>query len=161
MLVRKIKFLQIRRIRLREHLFFNLLEFRFFSESEGGMPFFLRSNMLHLIIAIPYVFLAEAIFLHTTRFFVTVDRQIAGLFSLSIREKSIFINTLSVAPNFRRLGIATSILDVVTKLARRTGKEMVELSVLKTNRPALNLYLKFGMTLRQNRKWSLILECRA
>jgi MFS family permease len=61
--------LRIELVRNLEHLFLNLYEFRFFNSSEQGtaMPF--GNSKFAPLIAVPYVFAAELIFLRNKRFF--------------------------------------------------------------------------------------------
>ena len=67
------------------------------------------------------------------------------------------ISSLAVAPDARRLGIASCILNFAERIGKKLDKEYLILSVLKKNLAAQNLYQKAGFLLREETKRSLIL----
>jgi len=142
-----------------QHFAFNLMDFRFFKNSERGtaMPFG-NPYLLASVIVIPYVLIAELFFFMTTRYFVRLKAQVVGIFAVREKSEALFISSLAVAPEYRRHGIATYMLNYVSKLATRLDKEWVELSVLKANIPAQRLYLEFGFIKHKERKVSIILR---
>ncbi|MDH5447565.1 MAG: GNAT family N-acetyltransferase [Candidatus Bathyarchaeota archaeon] len=60
-----------------------------------------------------------------------------GIFVIREKPDILYVSSLVVAPEFRRLGIATYMLDYAHKLAKQLGKEWLELSVLRVNIPTL------------------------
>jgi ribosomal protein S18 acetylase RimI-like enzyme len=99
-------------------------------------------------------------FFRKARYFFKLKGNIIGVLVLSEKLDALFINSLAVAPHYRRQGIATYMLSQAEKLAKRSGKTSLKLSVLKTNTPAQRTYKKFGLTTREQKKWSLILTKR-
>jgi len=153
--------LQIIPVKGHEHLYFNLLHFNFFKNSEKrGFLFFGRGWLLALLIVIPYILALEVINLRGKRFFVKLDERVVGIFVLREKPKTLYIDSLAVAPEHRRRGIGTYILTYTSKLAKSISKEWLELSVLKTNTPALQFYGKLGFIKKEEKKWSFILRKR-
>jgi ribosomal protein S18 acetylase RimI-like enzyme len=151
--------LQFKPVRRRDDLFFNFLEFRFFSHSErGSILFFGSTRVLHAFVIVPYILAAEIIFFRGWRYFVKLEEQVAGILAVRERTETLFVNSLAVSPEYRRFGVAMCILDYSEKLAKRLGKEQLELSVLKLNIPARKLYWKFGFTREEERRWSFVLS---
>jgi ribosomal protein S18 acetylase RimI-like enzyme len=64
---------------------------------------------------------------------------------------------VAVSPFYRKIGVATYILNHAHMMARQLGKSALELSVLKTNLPALRLYRKSGFREKKEKRRSLIL----
>jgi len=143
------------------HLLFNLFEFNFFSNSEHGsaMPFG-NSKLQAFLIVGPYVLSCEAIFFRKRRYFVKLKDRVAGTLVVHEESDALYIRSLAVAPEFRRLGVATYILNLVERSAKRIGKKSIELSVLKSNFPARRLYRKFGFAQKEEKKRSFILAKR-
>ena len=146
--------------RRREHLTFNLCTFNFFRKSERGkaMLFFGNSGQLAMLIAIPYILGCELAFFREERYFVRLKKQIVGVFVLREESDALFVGSLGVAPEYRKHGIATFILSSCTQIAKRLGKKWLELTVLKTNIPARQLYERFGFLDKQERKWSFVMR---
>ncbi|MGA2310630.1 MAG: GNAT family N-acetyltransferase [Candidatus Bathyarchaeia archaeon] len=144
-------------MRNQKHLFLNLYEFRFFNSSEQGtaMPF--GNFKCAPLFAVPYVFAAELIFLRNKRFFVKLRNRVIGLLVLIEEPNALHISSLAVAPELRRFGIASYILHYAERAAKRLDKEYLELSVLKKNLAARNLYKKNGFSQKEERKRTLIL----
>jgi ribosomal protein S18 acetylase RimI-like enzyme len=148
-------------VRKLEHLSLNLYEFRFFNSSERGtaMPFG-NFKFLPPLIAVPYVVAAEVIFFRNKRFFVKLGNRVVGLLVLNHGPNALHISSLAVAPELRRLGIASCILRYTERMAKVSDEEYLELSVLKKNLPARRLYRKFGFSQKEERKRSFILVKR-
>jgi ribosomal protein S18 acetylase RimI-like enzyme len=145
-----------------EHLTFNLCNFNFFRKSEGGkaMLFFGNSGQLALLIALPYVLGCELAFFREERYFVKLKKQVVGVFVLREKSDALYVGSLGVAPEYRKHGVATFILSHCAQVAKRLGKEWLELAVLKTNIPARQLYEKFGFLNKEERKWSFVMRKR-
>jgi len=142
-----------------EHLSFNWREFSFFNNSEhGSVLFFGSSKSLAPLVFLPYILSLELVFFRRKRYFVKLKQHAAGLFVLREKHDALYISSLAVAPEFRRFGIATYILSYTEKLARRLGKQRLELSVLKLNAAAQRLYRKFGFVKKEEKKWSYVLS---
>lgn len=143
------------------HLYFNLLEFRIFSDSQEGVAFpFGKPRLLYQLLIIPYALIAEIIFLEAKRYFIKAGRGVVGLAVFHEKQDSLFISSLGVAKEYRRLGIATYILECAETMAGRLGKKWLELSVLKRNTPAQRLYIKRGFSVSKKRKWSISMRKR-
>ncbi|XGW11498.1 hypothetical protein V3C99_012743 [Haemonchus contortus] len=59
-------------------------------------------------------------------------------------RKTCYISTLIVAPDFRKKGIATQLLQRGTTRLAQKGSQLVYLHVLHSNIPAIRLYEKLG-----------------
>ena len=150
--------LRIEPVSKSEHLSFNLSDFRFFNSSEDGsaMPFG-NSKLLTLIITVPYILSCEAIFFRKNRYFVKFRNRVAGVLVLHQMSEALYISSLAVAPELRRFGVASFILNFTERVAKNLNKECLELSVLKKNLPARRLYSKFGFSLKKERKRTFVL----
>jgi ribosomal protein S18 acetylase RimI-like enzyme len=146
-------------VRRVDHFYFNLLEFRFFRDSEGGvaLPFGDLRFLAHLVI-IPYIAAAEVIFFRAKRYFVKFGENVVGVVAFRQESDSLFIASLGVAEEYRRLGVATFTLHYAGRLAAELGKKWLRLSVVKMNSPAQRLYVKLGFTVMKERRWSFILR---
>ena len=141
-----------------ENLHFTILTFLSFRKSEGGNYLIFGSPIpLVPIMLLVYFFWLEIILLRGKRFFVTINENTVGLFAISGKPRVLFIEVLAVAPGFRKKGIATLILDLITASAVKSGKEL-ELSVFRSNIPAQLLYLKNGFRKKKDKKMSIILR---
>jgi ribosomal protein S18 acetylase RimI-like enzyme len=144
-----------------EHLFFNLCYFDFFRKStRGDYLYFGNLRIFSPIVEVPYVLSCEIIFFGKKRFFVKLRERVAGIFIVQERVESLYINSLAVAPQYRRSGLGRFILDFAAKLGKRLGKRWLELSVLKTNDPARRLYANANFSMFEERKRSLRLRKR-
>jgi len=153
------RFLQIKSAKRFGHLRFNLLSFHFFKNSEGGNLLFHGSpRLLSPLTVIPYILAMEVILFRSKRYFVKLKEQVVGMFVIREKPEVLHINSLAVAPEYRRLGIATYILNYANKLAKQLDKKWLELSVLKVNIPALRLYMKIGFIEKKEKKLSFILK---
>jgi ribosomal protein S18 acetylase RimI-like enzyme len=107
---------------------------------------------------IPYIVFSEVYFFRQRRYFVTVKQQIVGVFALEERTRVLYISNVAISPFYRRIGVATYLLDHAAALARQLDKSILELSVNKVNTPALKLYRKYGFTKKKARINSYILR---
>jgi ribosomal protein S18 acetylase RimI-like enzyme len=153
----RLKIVPVRRL---EHLTFNLCNFNFFRKSERGkaMLFFGNSGPLAMLIAVPYILGCELAFFTEERYFVKLKKQVVGILVLREKSDALYVASLGVAPEYRKHGIATFILSHCTQVAKRLGKKWLELTVLKTNIPARQLYEKFGFSDTEERKWSFVMR---
>ncbi len=88
-----------------------------------------------------------------------IGQQVVGIFALVEEAEALFISVLACNPFYRRIGIASFILEHAATLARKFGKTYLELAVTKRNVPALKLYSKFGFHMKKEKKRSFILQC--
>jgi ribosomal protein S18 acetylase RimI-like enzyme len=109
---------------------------------------------LAYFICIPYVLFSEIYFLRQKRFFITLENQPVGILALQDRDEILYISTLAVSPFFRKIGLATRMLDYAAMIAAKLNKADVELSVFKANAPALSLYLKYGFKKNKEKRRS-------
>lgn len=65
--------------------------------------------------------------------------RVVGIFIVREKAESLYINSPAVASEYRRSGLGRFMLDFAGKLAKRLGKQWLELLVLKTNSPARRL----------------------
>jgi ribosomal protein S18 acetylase RimI-like enzyme len=144
-----------------EHLCFNLLEYRFFKDSERGVALpFGNLGFFSIFAVTPYILVAELIFFRAKRYLVRLGENVVGVVVFGERPDSFLVSSLGVAREYRRLGIATSILHYAERVARQLGKEWLELTVLKGNTAAQRLYVKFGFVAVKERRGSFILRKR-
>ena len=142
-----------------QHLLFNLLEFRFFASSERGKAlFFGNPRVLMPLITIPYILAAEIAYFRGRHFWVKMGMQKAGVLVLSARHGAVYVDTLAVSPSYRRLGIGLRMLRWIEGVCRQMGEEWLEIATLKTNVPALRLYMGFGFCVFAEKKRSVILR---
>ena len=153
------QYLLFKPVRKSEHLSFNWREFSFFKSTDHeSVLFFGSSRSLAPFVFLPYILLAELVFFRKMRYLVKLRQHSVGLLVLREKHDALYINSLAVAPEARRLGIATHILSFTERVARRLGKKSLELSVLKSNFAAQEAYIKFGFTKKEEKKWSYILS---
>lgn len=152
--------LRIRPAKKTERLLFNLHSFNFFRKSAGGeaMMFFNGFRLLTLLIAVPYMLGCELAFFRAERYFIRLKEQVVAVFVLREKTDSLFIGSLAVAPEYRRCGFATHMLNYSARVAGRLGKSWVELTVLKKNISARQLYEKVGFVRKEERRHSLVLR---
>jgi ribosomal protein S18 acetylase RimI-like enzyme len=70
----------------------------------------------------------------------------------------LYISSLAVSPDCRRIGIATYALNHAAAVARKLSKEAVELAVLKKNIPAVRLYERHCYRIEKEKRRSFILK---
>ena len=142
-------------VKRKMHFLFNLLCFWYFRRSAGRG---IETSPLWPFIIIPYVFFSEGYFFRSQRYFVMIDRRIVGLIALQEYSEAIFISVLASHPFYRKMGIASFVLDHAVMFARKRGKRSLELSVLKMNKPALSLYNEFGFRVKEEKRRSYVLQ---
>ena len=153
------QFLKITPVNGREHLFFNLFNFCFFKNSErGNVLFFGSPRLLAPLAFIPYIMALQITHFRGKRYFIMVKEQVAGLLAIQEKQEALYIHSLAVNPQYRRLRIGAYMLNYANLLAKRLKKRWLELSVLKTNTPAQKLYKKFGFVENEEKHWSFILR---
>ncbi|KAK5967494.1 N-acetyltransferase domain-containing protein [Trichostrongylus colubriformis] len=59
-------------------------------------------------------------------------------------RKTCYITTLIVAPEYRKIGIGTQLLQRASTVLLQEGSQLIYLHVLHTNLPAIRLYEKMG-----------------
>jgi ribosomal protein S18 acetylase RimI-like enzyme len=148
---------QVKPVRKRQHFLFNLPNFLYFRKSEYEDRFLIEGHPLSLFIIIPYLMFSEVYFFKQHRYFVTLRHEIVGVFALQERAEALYIGSVAVSPFYRKIGVATYILNYAHIMTRQLGKSAVELSVLKTNLPALRLYRKSGFREKKEKRRSFIL----
>ena len=91
----------------------------------------------------------QELYLEWSKFFVAKKftphkKKIVGYICLWMVTNEVHVLNLAIHPNFRRHGIATSLLSFGINFAMRAGAEVATLEVRKSNIPAISLYKKFG-----------------
>jgi GNAT superfamily N-acetyltransferase len=148
----------LRPTRTSENLSFSLLAFNCFRNSQGGnyLIFSCPRTIVPLMMLVYFIWL-EITLVKGRRYFVTVNGESAGAFAFSKRSRIFFVEVLAVAPQHRRHGIASHILQVAVASAKKAREEL-ELSVFKGNIPAQRLYNKNGFVLEKQKWMSIILR---
>ncbi len=153
------RFLQIESVKWREHLFFNLLNFNCFKNSDWRSPLLTESlRKLSPLTVIPYVVFMEIVLFRGKRYFIMLKQHIAGMLVINEKPETLYINNLAVVAEYRKHGIATYMLNQANEIAELLNKNWLELSVSKLNIPALRLYRKSGFTKKKDKRWSFILR---
>jgi len=147
--------LRIRTVKRKEHFLFNLLCFLYFKRSAAHS---MESSPAGVLIIIPYVLFAEAYFLQSLRYFVAIGQRIVGLVAYQENKEALFISVLATHPFYRKMGVASFILDHAVMLAKKLDRTSIELAVLKKNQPAMRLYDKIGFHLKQEKRQSYVLK---
>jgi len=152
-------FLKISHVKHNDFLFFGLLVFKFFKTSKNrnilllGIP-----NIANFLIVFPYILKIGLFNLRRKCYFVRLEKHFVGTFSVSEEPNSIRIHSLTVNPQYRKLGIATYILNYVEEQAVCAKKNYLELSVRIDNNPALRLYRNFGFIVIKEDRWFFLLK---
>jgi len=142
---RKLKFEAVRGIK---HIQFLLLEYRFFKDSEEGNALLLSLHWpLSPLSLMLHIFKTRALaLLRLPCYLVKLRTKIVGLLTIQEHHESLFVASLGVAKEYRRLGIGTCILRYIETIAKYMGKRWVEVDVFTKNIPAQQLYAKYGFT---------------
>lgn len=74
----------------------------------------------------------------------TVGRRIAAYSIACIRRQAAELASIGVLPEYRGRGIATKLLQATVRKVRRQGAATMWLMVRWDNKPAIDLYRKFG-----------------
>ena len=80
------------------------------------------------------------------------------MFAIQEQRESLFVASLGVAKEYRRLGIGTCLLCYIEAIAKHTGKKLLEVDVLTKNAPAQRLYMKYGFKFIGNRRTRYIMR---
>jgi len=93
-------------------------------------------------------FVADIEAVHTTYLVAFENNQLVGYAGLASPAGSFQadVNTIAVAENFRRKGLASELLNRLVELATKAGAEQMFLDVRADNHGAIDLYKKFGFT---------------
>ena len=67
-----------------------------------------------------------------------------GLGMLGVRGKRTWITRLGVVPNGRKHGVGREIMSALVKNSENIDAEIIQLEVIKGNKPAEKLFLRFG-----------------
>jgi ribosomal protein S18 acetylase RimI-like enzyme len=149
--------LAIRPVRMREHLLFNLLNFFYFRRAEG-VRFLMEGGPFAAFFIVPYVAFSELYFFKQWRFFILLGHQTVGVLALTEEIRTLYVSSMAVSPDYRRIGVATYALNQAAAIASKLCKEALELNVLKKNTPAVRLYKRLGYRLKEEKRRSLILR---
>jgi ribosomal protein S18 acetylase RimI-like enzyme len=152
---RRLQFEDVRGI---ERLQFLLVEYRFSKDSEGGGA---------LIVSLPWPLSPLSLMFHIVKtraltlvglpcYYVKLRAKTVGLWAVQEHHDSLFVASLSVAKEYRRLGLGTCILKRIESIARRMGKSWMEVDVLKKNIPAQRLYTKYGFKFEDEKMHGMI-----
>jgi ribosomal protein S18 acetylase RimI-like enzyme len=149
--------LEIRPVKIREHFLFNFLNFLYFRRADG-FRFLMEGGPFAMFFVIPYVALSEVYFFRQWRYFIVLEHRVAGVVALCEEERTLYISSLAVSPDYRRIGLATYALNHAAAIASKLGKEALELTVLKKNIPAVKLYERKGYRVEKEKRRSFILK---
>jgi len=148
--------LEMRPVRTGEHFLFNLLNFLYFRRADG-VRFLMEGGPFAVLIVIPYVAFSEVYFFKQWRYFVILGHQVVGVLALRDYVRTLYISSLAVSPEYRRIGIATYALNHAAAIASKLRKEAIELAVLKKNAAAIRLYEAQGYRKEEEKRRSFIL----
>lgn len=121
------RYFRLKPVSRRQHFLFNLLNFLYFRKRDYRKGFSIESNPLFIFIVIPYIVFSEVYFFGQRRYFVTLEQQIVGVFAVEDRTEALYISSLAVSSFYRRIGVATYLLNYATALAGQ-----LDMSVLDT-----------------------------
>jgi ribosomal protein S18 acetylase RimI-like enzyme len=113
---------------------------------------------LSYFVCVPWVLFSEIYFSRQKRYLVSLEDQAVGILALQDKDEILYISMLAVSPFFRKIGVATHMLDYAAEMAGRLNRSGVELSVLKANAPALSLYLKYGFAKKKEKRRSFLMR---
>jgi hypothetical protein len=81
-----------------EHLSFNLLEFRFFRDSERGAALLFGNHWLFSMpVVIPYILSMEVILFKARRHFIMLKKSVVGVAAFHEKPDSLLVASLGVA----------------------------------------------------------------
>jgi ribosomal protein S18 acetylase RimI-like enzyme len=135
--------LEIRPVRTREHFLFNFLNFLYFRRVDG-FRFLMEGGPFAVFFVTPYIVLAEMYFFRQWRYFILLQNRVVGVIALQEESRTLYISSMAVSPDCRRVGIATYALNHAAAVASLLRKETLELAVLKKNILAVRLYERRG-----------------
>jgi ribosomal protein S18 acetylase RimI-like enzyme len=149
--------LETKPVKIREHFLFNFLNFLYFRRADD-IRFLMEGGPFAMIFVIPYVAFSEIYFFRQWRNFIVLEQRVVGVLALSEETRTLYISSLAVSPDCRRIGAATYALNYAAAVARKLGKEALELTVLKKNIPAIRLYERQGYRVKEERRRSFVLR---
>ena len=76
------------------------------------------------------------------------DDEIASILLTISRENEEYFSVVAVHPSYRGMGLAKALLTTGIQKVREQGVENISIGVDVVNTPAVNLYRKFGFTVR-------------
>ena len=97
--------------------------------------------------------LAEEIENPNARFFVALcGEQVAGYIGAHNIVGEVYITNVAVAPDYRRQGVATQLIERLVEISRAENAEFITLEVRENNTSAQELYEKQGFGVVGKRK---------
>lgn len=97
--------------------------------------------------------LAEEIENPNARFFVALcGEQVAGYIGAHNIVGEVYITNVAVAPDYRRQGVATQLIERLVEISRAENAEFITLEVRENNTSAQALYEKQGFGVVGKRK---------
>lgn len=93
--------------------------------------------------------ISKATYDNSLSFYISeIDNKPIGMICISFRElkyaQTIFIVCLYVLKEYRNKKIATSLIEKVESIAKRSRAKAISLDVSRKNKLAIKLYKKFG-----------------
>ena len=96
-----------------------------------------------------------------------IDEQIVGACNLMPRGGGRVSKTrhvvelgMAILSQFRGIGVGNAMMDYMVDWARKKGYDKISLSVFSSNKPAINLYKKFGFEIEGVKKKEFMVEGR-
>ncbi len=87
------------------------------------------------------------------RFYVArCDGQVAGYIGAHNIVGEVYITNVAVSPDYRRRGIAETLIKKLVEITFTEGAEFITLEVRKSNESAIKLYTKMGFQMVGERK---------
>ncbi len=97
--------------------------------------------------------LAEELENPNARFFVALcGEQVAGYIGAHNIVGEVYITNVAVAPDYRRKGVATQLIEKLVEISRAENAEFITLEVRESNSSAQALYEKQGFGVVGKRK---------
>lgn len=88
-----------------------------------------------------------------TKFFVCLsDNKVLGYVGISAILDEGYITNIAVFPEYRKLGVATALLNRLTDFAKEKSLAFISLEVRESNQNAISLYEKLGFKFEGKRK---------
>jgi len=139
---------------------FLLLEYRFFKNSEEGsaLPLSLPLLLSPLSLMLHIVKSRALVLLRLPCYFIRLESKIVGLLAIQEHRESLFVASLAVTEECRRVGIGSCILGYAEKIARHMGKKWLEVDVLRKNISAQRLYTKCGFKFIDNERMGYLVR---
>jgi ribosomal protein S18 acetylase RimI-like enzyme len=80
-----------------------------------------------IFVAVPYIALSEIYFFKQWRYFIILEHQVVGVLALREETRTVYISSLAVSPDYRRIGITTYALNHAAAIASKLCKEALSL----------------------------------